>query len=713
MKLVRLHELTQGWQDHFKATISILCVIAAAGCTDGKRGVGAKVVEVLKANGALYQTSTKSQASSSLSNPPVSSPLPPAPPNTPPVSPPGNPAPTPPPAPPTPLPLPSPPDPEPIPNPNPGNGALDELAPRPTPQSDAVLVIVNQASQRSHNVAAYYKKMRAIPESNTCLIDLKALPNTTADYFPEQAVEPFKAAVGSCIERAGKTRILYLVLAPDLPFKIAGVGYKERGLAIESYLHDVYTDTTKTYFAISNPYHPAVSDPIADKYTSFVTLEEFRRTSGTLLYAVSRLDGETEQQAKDLVDRALIAERDGILGNSCIDTRFPLSDRKVNSGYGYGDNWMSRTGSIGLTAGLTLIEDASSSEFGPYGTHRRCDRAALYAGWYSYANYNDVFTYVPGAIVEHYDSMSLGNPRGDSTWVPNALRMGATAGTGAVSEPNFGALTRPDVYTDALVRFNANLGDAFFRATPFMRWMVINMGDPLFRPYPKQPQTIGSQRKLVVHGPVHLPVGHCAHYSVVTKDEHNHSTPSTTDLPMTLDAGGLISLYADSACSVALSGGALSIAANTTGRDFYAKALASSEMSFLRAKVSSSSSQANSVKPASLRVRSTRPTRLDLYGPATVTLNSCITLIVSAKSKPEFAAEAHFSNTTIQLTTPGNVSFFADSSCSKPLAGQLPWEAGSSKISVYLKGVARGKGVLDAKDSGGKLLPASISVSVE
>jgi hypothetical protein len=32
----------------------------------------------------------------------------------------------------------------------------------------------------------------------------------------------------------------------------------------------------------------------------------------------------------------------------------------------------------------------------------------------------------------------------------------------------------------------ANVGDAFLRNTLWLKWMIINIGDPLYRPFAKQ-----------------------------------------------------------------------------------------------------------------------------------------------------------------------------------------------------------------------------------
>jgi len=55
--------------------------------------------------------------------------------------------------------------------------------------------------------------------------------------------------------------------------------------------------------------------------------------------------------------------------------------------------------------------------------------------------------------------------------------------SGAVGEPYLEGLPRPaGVYRNLLE--GANVGDAFLRNTRWIKWMIVNIGDPLYRPFP-------------------------------------------------------------------------------------------------------------------------------------------------------------------------------------------------------------------------------------
>jgi hypothetical protein len=54
--------------------------------------------------------------------------------------------------------------------------------------------------------------------------------------------------------------------------------------------------------------------------------------------------------------------------------------------------------------------------------------------------------------------------------------------SGAVDEPYLTGLPRPDgIFHDLLS--GANVGDAFLRNTRFLKWMITNIGDPLYTPF--------------------------------------------------------------------------------------------------------------------------------------------------------------------------------------------------------------------------------------
>ena len=83
---------------------------------------------------------------------------------------------------------------------------------------------------------------------------------------------------------------------------------------------------------------------------------------------------------------------------------------------------------------------------------------------------------------------SYGQPVGvepgtGTNWVANAIANGITVTTGAIQEPTLAALVHPSGSFRDLFQ-GANVGDALFRNTAFLKWEILYIGDPLYRPFP-------------------------------------------------------------------------------------------------------------------------------------------------------------------------------------------------------------------------------------
>lgn len=344
-----------------------------------------------------------------------------------------------------------------------------------------VLIVYAGNSADSVAVARYYAKARHVPSANLCAIQLR---DVSAALLTEEDYErTVKEPVEDCLEAIGPDKILYIVLAYVRPFKIDPGGLHD--YALDSYLADIWD------FYSSRPFDPAphgVQPYYAnhrakeDVFIHFVSLQQFRDgPDAAMIYSVWRLDGPTPEIARSLVDKAIKAEAaHGPAGQACIDEQVDPTG-SPDQGYRAGD-WDLRSAAQQLaSAGFKVLEDTHPSEFGTPPS-ASCPGAAFYAGWYKYGHYNDAFTWNDGAIGFHLDSGSMLDARAGESWSVNALRRGITVTSGAESEPYLAGLPRPGgVFHDLLA--GANVGDAFFRNTRFLKWRIINIGDPLYRPF--------------------------------------------------------------------------------------------------------------------------------------------------------------------------------------------------------------------------------------
>src|SRR5258708_7473064 len=348
--------------------------------------------------------------------------------------------------------------------------------------SDAVLVVYAANDPDSAGIATYYANQRAIPFTNLCPVTLQ--DPTLAYVGSADYSNAIRAPIRECVSRGGREKILYIVLAYMRPYLMMATNGKQ--YALDSYLADIWDQYSTADFDNApdapHPYYAEVQNQ-GNVYASFVPLSIFRTRQGVpLIYSVWRLDGATPEIARGLIDRAIAASRQALSGNGYIDRLAPMPDT-VDAGLGQGDWELERAAEFLARAGYTTIEDENPEEFGTSPAPLICPNAIFYAGWYSFDNYNDVFSWNPGAIGFHLDSASARDPRGGANWAANALRRGITVTAGAVFEPYLEGLPRPAGLFRNLLE-GANVGDAFLRNTRCLKWMIVNIRDPLYRPFP-------------------------------------------------------------------------------------------------------------------------------------------------------------------------------------------------------------------------------------
>ncbi|MBL8204018.1 MAG: TIGR03790 family protein [Blastocatellia bacterium] len=347
---------------------------------------------------------------------------------------------------------------------------------------ERVLVIYNTNAPASLEVADYYLSKRGIPNANKCAIS----PSDAASVDWNDFETKVRAPIRTCLKTVGQDQILYIVFAYQTPFRILNVptitGRELR--ALDSFIAAIWNDQTLDVTEITSHSYFAEMQSQGNVYPPFVSLADYRnQPDAELLYSVWRLDAATADLAKGLVDKSLQVEANGLQGQGCFDRRFGVAATLEDWSYGAGDWDVFRAADFAKKAGIAVTEDEQGAEFGTAPAPLRCENVALYAGWYSYNHYNDAFSWATGAIGFHLDSGSALDPRGGANWSANALQRGITVTSGAVNEPYLEGLPHADgVFRNLFA--GANVGDAFLRNTAFLQWMVINLGDPLYRPFP-------------------------------------------------------------------------------------------------------------------------------------------------------------------------------------------------------------------------------------
>ena len=193
---------------------------------------------------------------------------------------------------------------------------------------------------------------------------------------------------------------------------------------------------------------------------------------------VSRLDAPTPELAKNLVDRALQAERTGFNGNVYFDARGLQPDGAVDT-YGHYDHSLQEAAAlVKETSSFHVVLDVSEH------TMAAPPNVALYIGWYKLRAYDDVFSFNPGAIGYHMasaESLTV-HDRGERGWCKSALERGITATLGSVGEPYLDAFPEPARFTTLLLSGKYSLAEVYYLTSRTISWRMVLFGDPLYNP---------------------------------------------------------------------------------------------------------------------------------------------------------------------------------------------------------------------------------------
>jgi uncharacterized protein (TIGR03790 family) len=220
----------------------------------------------------------------------------------------------------------------------------------------------------------------------------------------------------------------------------------------------------------------------------FQASESYRKGSSPTLL-VSRLDGPTPEIAERLVDDAIAVEATGLSGAVVIDARgirFDPKGKDGGTGYsGYDESFRETARLFEKTDLPVKLED--SDRIIPAGSYKG---VALYAGWYSHANFVDGCEFVRGAVAWHLaSSEAVSLRKADSKlWCPNLLKKGVAATIGPVAEPYTIGFPKPAEFFGFLATGEYTLVESYARSMLFSSWMTVLVGDPLYNPFAKSPK---------------------------------------------------------------------------------------------------------------------------------------------------------------------------------------------------------------------------------
>ncbi|MEY2411192.1 MAG: hypothetical protein QOF48_3862 [Verrucomicrobiota bacterium] len=367
-------------------------------------------------------------------------------------------------------------------------------------QSPEVVVVYNSGMPESKEVAEYYAKRRSVPPNQVVGLDLPRGEAMTRQEFIDKLQKPLRqhlerhklfiyGLATNLFPNASpddkpfrvitEARIRYAALCYGVPVKILRdthfVEARTDKLPAELRRNEAAVDTQLACLLdwegvfpwtgpMENPFYGA---------TNFV----LHPTNGLLL--VTRLDGPSASIARGLVDKAMEAETNGLLGRVYVDSR-----GLTNGNYKAGDDWMRQAAAALRQAGYETVLDEKPETFSP---GYPMSQIAFYLGWYD-QQVSGPFTrptveFMPGAFAYHLYSFSAQSIRApNSGWVAALLQKGATCTMGMVDEPYL--QYTPDIYfcCAALGVFGYSFGEAAYASQTALSWQTTIIGDPLYRP---------------------------------------------------------------------------------------------------------------------------------------------------------------------------------------------------------------------------------------
>lgn len=390
-------------------------------------------------------------------------------------------------------------------------------------QADEILLIANSDIPASVQLAQYYCEKRAVPKVNILALPLgKDLRDTISRVdYEKRLAEPIRNKLytlefdSMAAEQPQKTRsgpaIKCLLTTFGVPIKVGKRGPlsdKQRRLKrlnklIEQEKAKLDKSQKQNNHRLAqlqsaiNRVTGKETNASVDSELSMVMFAEYelyrwqpnqlkenKNDWDVWTLMVSRIDGPGSEIARGLIDKAILAEQNGLIGIAYIDSGYSRKNKSKHGFLKYDKSLWDLADFLRSQKKTPVVEERSLSLFAP----EQCPSAALYCGWYSLKKYIDAFDFVDGAIGYHIASWEAVNLRdaGSSQWCPAMLKDGITATLGAVSEPYLQAFPLPKDFFAELFDGRC-LAEAYYRTKPYNSWQLLLIGDPLYTPFRKSP----------------------------------------------------------------------------------------------------------------------------------------------------------------------------------------------------------------------------------
>ena len=382
------------------------------------------------------------------------------------------------------------------------------LSARASNPGDEVVIVYNTRIPESKEVADYYAARRLVPANQIFGFALSTNEDMSRLEFRDSLQKPLaqklkkaklwqigRTVVPATTNHPGRveskplqSKIRYALLCYGVPLRIDHEpNFSEPGLENlrpEMRRDEAAVDSELALLPLIEEKLP-LAGPLYNPVYSTTNPATLHPTNGVLL--VTRLDGPTPGIARGLVDKALQAEADGLWGRAYFDLR-----NITDPAYKLGDDWIRAASEICRRAGFETVVDENPGTF-PAGFPM--SQIAFYMGWYD-GNASGPFAqpkveFVPGAFAYHLHSYSAATLRSTNQyWVGPLLAKGATISMGSVAEPYLSGTPDVAVFSARLIFLGFTFGQAAYAAQQTLSWQTTVVGDPLYRPFGKNPEQL-------------------------------------------------------------------------------------------------------------------------------------------------------------------------------------------------------------------------------
>jgi uncharacterized protein (TIGR03790 family) len=366
-----------------------------------------------------------------------------------------------------------------------------------------VIIVYNTRVPESIAVAEHYAQRRNVPASQIFgfalspgqdmsrlefqdslqkplakLLDKRGLWHIRSEIIPATNDKP-----GRVVWKVKDSKIRYAVLCYGVPVRITSDPNHKEGAddasRPELRRNEAAVDSELALLPCIEQNLP-IAGPLKNPLFCTTNAARFNPTNDLLM--VARLDGPSAQIARELVDKAIQAETDGLWGRAYFDVR-----NITDPGYKMGDDWIRAAAEICRKLGFECIIEETPETFPP---EFPMSQIAIYCGWYD-GNASGPFSrphveFMPGAFAYHLHSFSAADLRSTTNnWVGPLLANGATISMGCVYEPYLSGTPEVAVFVARFVFEGMSFGEAAYASLPVLSWQTTVVGDPLYRPFGK------------------------------------------------------------------------------------------------------------------------------------------------------------------------------------------------------------------------------------